>query len=278
MNTKLKRLLSVFLCVAMLTGVMSSTALAAKTSGKCGKNLKWSYSKSKKVLTISGKGAMYNYSGETPWGEEYEGENITLKIEKGVTTIGTNAFCDMDIKKISLPSTLQSIGKSAFGGMGGSLKCSVTIPKSVAKIGKWAFVCEGIKSFKVEKGNNHYSSVDGVLFDKSKTTLIACPSGKKGSFTIPKGTKTIGEYAFNVSHLKKLVVPASVNKIRDSAFMWSNLKAVYFKGSAPKGLVFDSEDYIGTVYYLKSKESSWKKVKEKSKNWDFYGNWKTWNP
>ena len=32
------------------------TTMAVKTSGKCGKNVKWSYDKKTKTVTISGKG------------------------------------------------------------------------------------------------------------------------------------------------------------------------------------------------------------------------------
>lgn len=69
MKKNLERLFSLLLCVMILTGAMSSTSLAArKTSGKCGKNLKWSYDKSNDTLTISGKGAMNNYkSWHSPW-------------------------------------------------------------------------------------------------------------------------------------------------------------------------------------------------------------------
>ena len=38
------------------------TTMAVKTSGKCGKNVKWSYDKKTKTVTISGKGAMYPVS------------------------------------------------------------------------------------------------------------------------------------------------------------------------------------------------------------------------
>lgn len=282
-TTRTNKLLAVLMSTIMVICVMSSTALAATASGKCGKNLTWSYDKSSKTLTISGKGAMYDYyideyeDDSPPWAD-YDG--FTVVIKKGVTSIGKNAFTDQHIKKVSFPDTLKSIGVCAFGGgLGSELNGTVTIPKSVTKIGDSAFLSDGIKSFKVAKENKKYASVDGVLFNKAKTVLIACPSGKKGTYTIPKGTKTISGYAFNRGgNLKKLVVPASVKKIEEGAFMWSELKAVYFKGSAPKNLVFDEEDYIGTVYYPKSKESSWKKVKEKSKKWDFDGKWKTWNP
>ena len=44
------------------------TTMAVKTSGKCGKNVKWSYDKKTKTVTISGKGAMYHYNGTTTQG------------------------------------------------------------------------------------------------------------------------------------------------------------------------------------------------------------------
>ena len=43
--------------------------------------------------------------------------------------------------------------------------------------------------------NSVYSSVDGVLFDKSQTTLIQCPGGKAGSYTIPNSVTSIGDDA-----------------------------------------------------------------------------------
>ena len=42
-----------------------------------------------------------------------------------------------------------------------------------------------------------YSSVDGVLFNKSQTTLIQCPGGKGGSYTVPNSVTNIGNNAFS---------------------------------------------------------------------------------
>ena len=41
--------------------------------------------------------------------------------------------------------------------------------------------------------NPVYTSVDGVLFNKSQTTLIQCPAGKAGSYTIPNSVTSIGD-------------------------------------------------------------------------------------
>jgi hypothetical protein len=38
--------------------------------------------------------------------------------------------------------------------------------------------------------------VDGVLYNKFGTALIACPSGKSGAFEIPDGVTRIEHYAF----------------------------------------------------------------------------------
>lgn len=63
-----KRILSLVLAVVLALCLLPATAYAATTaSGACGKNLTWSLS-STGTLTISGKGAMAEYSnGNMPW-------------------------------------------------------------------------------------------------------------------------------------------------------------------------------------------------------------------
>ena len=67
----MKRILSGILCllmVLMLTPALMRTADAA-TSGKCGKNLTWSYDRKTATLTIKGSGKMYDYRECGPWRE-----------------------------------------------------------------------------------------------------------------------------------------------------------------------------------------------------------------
>ena len=68
----------------------------ADDSGKCGDNLTWTYVEATQTLTISGSGAMYDYSynsysNYSPW-LSYRKNIKKAVIEGGVTSIG-NDFC-----------------------------------------------------------------------------------------------------------------------------------------------------------------------------------------
>lgn len=56
--------------------------------------------------------------------------------------------------------------------------------------------CTSLTELTVAEGNSSYSAVDGVLYDKEQTTLIACPGGKTGAVTVPEGVAIISAYAF----------------------------------------------------------------------------------
>jgi hypothetical protein len=96
----------------------------------------------------------------------------------------------------------------------------VTIPNSVTSIGNSAFSgCKGLTSINVASDNSNYCSVDGVLFNKDKTTLIQYPGGKQGAYTIPNSVTSIGDYAFpGCSGLTSIDIPNSVTSIGDYAF------------------------------------------------------------
>ncbi|MBR4720397.1 MAG: leucine-rich repeat domain-containing protein [Clostridia bacterium] len=71
----------------------------------------------------------------------------------------------------------------------------------------------------VSQNNQNYSSENGVLFNKNKTSLIDCPSKKTGSYTIPNSVTTIIGHAFdNCSNLTSITIPNSVASICEYAF------------------------------------------------------------
>jgi hypothetical protein len=118
--------------------------------------------------------------------------------------------------------------------------------------------------------------VDGVLFNKTQTTLIQCPGGRTGSYTVPNSVSSIGDSAFSGCHsltgvtipasvtsiggyafidcttLTAITIPNSVTSIGDLAFSGcTNLTAAYFKGNAPSvGIYVFNADSNVTVYYL----------------------------
>ena len=125
--------------------------------GPCGDNATWSYSDG--VLTISGTGAMYNYSlGESPWYDRRDAiQRVT--VSDGIATIGDYAFLELKYAtEIRIPNTVHTFGKSSFRQTGisninipfgiteiphdcfdGSQISSVVLPESVSLIHNRAF-------------------------------------------------------------------------------------------------------------------------------------------
>ena len=141
-------------------------------------------------------------------------------IPDSVTSIGDWAFdgCTR-LTSITIPNSVTSIGDDAFWGCTGLT--SITIPNSVTSIGYNAFRdCTGLTSINVASGNNYYSGINGVLFNKKKTELIRYPEEKsQTSYTIPNSVTSIGDWAFDgCTRLTSITIGNSVTSIGRTAF------------------------------------------------------------
>jgi hypothetical protein len=70
----------------------------------------------------------------------------------------------------------------------------------------------------VDTNNLAYSSVDGVLFNKSQTTLIQCPGGKSGSYTIPNSVTNFDQAFRFCFYLTSVTIPSTFSEIGDWTF------------------------------------------------------------
>ncbi len=155
-----------------------------------------------------------------------EGPNENNNIEYPENEIPSNAFnissCQGHcfLKSIILPTTITSIGPLAFANSKNLTK--IDIPESVTNIRDRAFnSC--IALINVDKNNQSYSSIDGVLFNKTQTELIQCPISRSGNYTIPSSVTTIEFSAFeSCSKLTGITMPSSVISIGHSAFSKCN--------------------------------------------------------
>ena len=146
-------------------------------------------------------------------------------IPKEVTSIAIEAFNDADnLTAVTIPAGVTSIGVWAFANC--SKLTSITIPAAVKTIGDGTFTtCQELTEIKVEAANTAYTSVDGVLFDKAKKTLIKYPEGRNATvYAIPAGVIDIERQAFGGSEkLTSITIPATVKKIGEGAFQFSGL-------------------------------------------------------
>ena len=166
----------------------------------------------------------------------------TVTIPEGVTNIGLNAFYGCTaltavtipnsmtsieekafygckaLEAITIPAGMTSIGYSAFYGC--TALTAVTIPASVTSIENLVFGnCTSLTQINVDAANTVYSSENGVLFNKDKTTLICYPAGKpETDYTVPDGVTTIGENAFAYAIFTQITLPESLTAIEYYAF------------------------------------------------------------
>ena len=226
-------------------GLLALIGLSGKVQGQSGTTgpLTWALSglPPNYTLTISGSGAMPNYSYDAPW-YTYRSDIATVIIGSGVTSIGVAAFGDCSsltsvnignsvtsigvvafyncsgLTSITIPNSVTSIGDRAFSSCSGLT--SVSIGNSVTSIGIVAFYdCSGLTSISVDIGNPRYSSNNGILYSKLQDTLVCFPGGKIGTFTIPHSVTSIGNFAFYYCNsLTSVTIPDDVITIGNEAF------------------------------------------------------------
>lgn len=142
-----------------------------------------------------------------------------VTIPNTVTTIGESAFfgCE-ELTSIVIPNSVTTIEDYAFSGC--KKLTSVTIPSSVVSVGKGVFEgCTSLTAINVDPANNHYKSINGVLYDYSEHTIIECPASMQGDYVIPNTVLTIEDNAFtNCTELTSITIPTTVTTIGTNAF------------------------------------------------------------
>lgn len=194
------------------------------TSGTCGDygneaNVTWEVTDTNgdgtyETLTISGTGAMKNYTSNNPapWAA-FKDVITTANIGDGVTRIGGNAFYNFTaLTSVTIASSVTTIGNAVF------------------------FECTNLTTV---SGASGVTYVDSSAFNET-AWKNALPDGLtsvghvaylfKGdgtSVTLDAGITQIYEYCFQDSKITSIVIPASVERIGDYAFANSALQKMY---------------------------------------------------
>lgn len=204
------------------------------------------------------------------------GKTADFSIGKSSVYPHWKEYCDI-IKKIYIQDGIEEIGSqiTAFCD-----SVNVYIPKSVTDVtsGQYGNAFLGnVSAFYVDSKNENLCSVDGVLFNKDKTTLLNYPS-KNGAatYSLPDSVITINDWAFRenanlkiidfnnklqsigyrsfweCSNLAFIHIPQSVNSIDTAAFAeCTNIKYAYLPTTIT-ALYNDTFSYcsqLSDIYY-----------------------------
>lgn len=153
----------------------------------------------------------------------YEGHNSQVKyvVKNGTLTVSKYTSAKMayipdystnnlpawhkyakDIKKIVIKDNINKIGSYAFWGL--TKATNVTIGKDAEILNTAPFGhCDALTSFTVNSKSTKLTTASSILYNKSKTILMAYPANKNGSsFTIPDSVTTVKGFCF--SHAQNL--------------------------------------------------------------------------
>lgn len=192
--------------------------------------------------------------------KQYRTSITKLIFEEGVDFIcdgfiGSNQQYALDnVTSIELPSSLKELGMGAFRFCP-SVE-SIYIPENVSEIAYRAFsYCKSLKRIEVSENNPWFKSVDGIVYTKDMSKLIAFPEGWSGDYSPPAHLKSVGRL-INCSKVNSVVIPSgqtqifsddfagckslryitipkSVKKINYSSFAGcSSLTDIYYEGTA----------------------------------------------
>lgn len=238
-------------------------------------------------------GPWYDYNSLIRYPAAKSGSSYA--VPDGVTEIGSDAFSyTKNLRSVTLPDSVTKIQSAAFRrssqlehidlgngmqsiGFQAFIDCrnlkALHFPASLTELDKGGssintlqsfFGCYSMEEFTVDEANPAFCAVDGVLFNKDQTTLVAYPLGRKAeTYTVPSSVTTIGSYAFCIQKgLRTLAIPATVTTIGRTAIWYEDLMEgstdvttitdIYFGGTEEQwvaaGGATNSQNYNETMY------------------------------
>lgn len=148
----------------------------------------------------------------------------TLVLPEGLKKVGGFMSCP-NLTELVLPKGLEEITTCAFSGC--TAITSIRIPASVSVFDGSSFAGCNIKAYEVDSENPYFIAVDGVVFSKDLTSLVAFPSAYSYErYVVPDTTRIIEESAFEDSCISEIILPEGLFSIKKQAFDGSKIRRI----------------------------------------------------
>ncbi|MDR0919924.1 MAG: leucine-rich repeat protein [Oscillospiraceae bacterium] len=204
----MKKILSVITATALALGMMSSLPMSASPD----------------IVVItnpptSAETEVTEYKNEVFYGEEFTYTFMTDGTAVVIDYVGTggNAVIPSEVNGYKVT---RIANYNVFGGKNAIY--SVSIPETVEEIGLGSSSFAAgyqLTEINVDEDNPYYASIDGVLYNKDITGLLAYPPAKAGEVIIPDTVTYLAGSAFeNCKLITSVTIPDSVESIINNAF------------------------------------------------------------
>ena len=156
----------------------------------------------------------------------------SLTFYEGLEEIGDGAFVNgeyannstKDLTSVTLPKSLKKLGIEAFLRMP---LTSINIPEGLEELGESAFAKTNIATITVDPANEHFMVDEkGVLYSKNKKILYAVPMKGLNEYVVSNDCIGINGGAFWGSPIEKVTLPDSMLALGYGAFLESSLKTI----------------------------------------------------
>lgn len=246
------------------------------------------------------------------------GRSGTYTFPDSVTAIwsgerGTGAFnWAVHLSEITIPSRISTIPEGAFSSAGltsvtfetfyhptqrkwfgveeiddkAFMHCKaltdIILPRTLTTIGARVFMASNsLTAVGVDPDNEHFTTVDGIVYNKALTELVLCPSGKVTANQIPPTVSSIASAAFarcekltavswppavhtirllefaQCVSLASIRIPSGVTSIGSKAFdSCSALTSAYFSGTVAPEVELDSFQGTSADFQILFREGS----------------------
>ncbi len=152
---------------------------------------------------------------------------VDIVLPKSITSIGNLAFFDcMNLESLVIPENVSSIGEDVF------VECNKLSNVSVAE-GNQTFSAPANCNVLMEGTTLRYAFANPVI---PKGTTVIGPNTFKSycgnaDFVVPEGVVSIGNNAFGWSNIKSISLPSTLKRIESFAFQLTQLESITIPAS-----------------------------------------------